>query len=63
MNGKDFKTEFETLTKKYLTEDHGSAFDFILANYLDKCMQTFNLAIKQIDRTVETAICGAMHDQ
>ena len=59
MDSKDFKKEFETLTNKYLTEDHGSAFDFILANYLSKCMQTFELAIKQIDRTVETAICGA----
>jgi len=42
-----FQTELEQLINKYSVESESNTPDFILAEYLGNCLNTFNIAIKR----------------
>lgn len=43
----NFKKELEELINKYSLENMSNTPDFILADYLNNCLSTFNLATQQ----------------
>jgi len=50
MNGTDFTRRLEELINEYSMENESNTPDFVLAEYLRKCMQNFAEATKARDK-------------
>ena len=46
----NFKRELEELINKYSKENDSETPDFILAQYLEGCLKTFNIAVQQREK-------------
>ena len=42
-----FEDELERLINKYSKEDGSDTPDFILANFLDRCLEAFNICVSR----------------
>jgi hypothetical protein len=45
----DFQTELEGLINRHSVENSSNTPDYILAGYLQRCLDAFNIATKQRD--------------
>ena len=46
----EFKKELESLINKYSLENESDTPDFILADYLIRCLEAFNISHKSVDK-------------